>query len=47
MTSGRYCGIQAATGKLEPSKPVTDADVEAAGYDMSKLAGPVAAGTGK
>lgn len=48
MTSGRYCGIQAATGgNLEPSKPITDADVEAAGYDMSKLNGPVAAGTGK
>ena len=48
MTSGRYCGIQAATGgNLEPSKPITDEDVAAAGYDMSKLAGPVAAGTGK
>ena len=47
MTSGRYCGIQAATGNTEPSKPITDADVEAAGYDMSKLSGPVAAGTGK
>lgn len=48
MTSGRYCGIQAATGgNLEPSKPITDEDVEAAGYDMTKLSGPVAAGTGK
>lgn len=48
MTSGRYCGIQAATGgNLEPSKPITDEDVAAAGYDMSKLSGPVAAGTGK
>ena len=47
MTSGRYCGIQAATGgNLEPSKPITDEDVEAAGYDMTKLSGPVAAGTG-
>lgn len=48
MTSGRYCGIQAATGgNLEPSKPISDEDVEAAGYDMTKLSGPVAAGTGK
>ena len=48
MTSGRYCGIQAATGgNLEPSKPITDEDVAAAGYDMEKLNGPVAAGTGK
>ena len=47
MTSGRYCGIQAATGGLEPSAPVTDADVEAAGYDMEKILGSVAAGTGK
>lgn len=48
MTSGRYCGIQAATGgNLEPSKPITDEDVAAAGYDMSTLSGPVAAGTGK
>lgn len=47
MTSGRYCGIQAATGNTEPSKPITDEDVAAAGYDMSQLSGPVAAGTGK
>lgn len=48
MTSGRYCGIQAATGgNLEPSKPITDDDVAAAGFDMEKLGGPVAAGTGK
>ena len=47
MTSGRYCGIQAATGKLEPTVAVTDADVEAAGYDMTKITGAVAAGTGK
>lgn len=48
MTSGRYCGIQAATGgNLEPSKPITDEDVAAAGYDTSALSGPVAAGTGK
>ena len=48
MTSGRYCGIQAATGgKLEPSVPITDADVEAAGYDMERISGAVAAGTGK
>ena len=47
MTSGRYCGIQAATGNLEPTNPITDADVEAAGYDMEKISGTVAAGTGK
>ena len=37
MTSGRYCGIAAATGSYEPSHPMTDEDVAAAGYDMEKV----------
>lgn len=35
MTTGRYCAIQAVTGNSEPSKPVTDDDVAAAGYDVA------------
>lgn len=32
MTTGRICGIQAATGgKLEPTTPITEADVVALG----------------
>lgn len=39
MTSGRYCGIAAATGKYEPTTPITDEDVAAAGYDMDVIHG--------
>lgn len=39
MTSGRYCGIAAATGKYEPTTPITDEDVAAAGYDMDQIHG--------
>lgn len=47
MMTGRYCAIQAATGESEPSKPVTDADVAAAGYDLASMAGQTNSASGK
>lgn len=47
MITGRYCAIQAVTGKTEPTTPVTDSDVAAAGYDLASIAGVVSSASGR